>query len=169
MRKYLVVFGLMMVCAVPQMVWAMTEDEMYNAVYEAQAMSMLADLDGATQLCEKVLTEKPDFAPAWATRADIKLFRKDMDGALADAKKAIELDPENQEIALAYYVRATIALDMAAQPNEALEFINKAIDLSYADPQIDYYELRAQIYAQLGNQEAADADLAKVEELKRPE
>ncbi|MBI3855765.1 MAG: tetratricopeptide repeat protein [Planctomycetes bacterium] len=65
------------------------------AYYCAVAMTDLKDMNGALQYLDKALAKKPDHAKSLALRGDLKVKRKDLDGALADLSAAIEADPED--------------------------------------------------------------------------
>jgi tetratricopeptide (TPR) repeat protein len=53
------------------------------------------DWAAALAHCDGALAKAPRFAPAWGVRAWVRLNRHDVDGALADAEKMVDLDATN--------------------------------------------------------------------------
>ncbi len=141
-------------------------DDLRVLMTDARGALDAMQVEESIEFCDKAIELDPNFAEGYANRAIAKATKEDFDGALVDAKKAIELDPDSPKIHFAYYVRAAIALDQAAEPDKALEYINKAIALKDDDP--FSYELRASIYEKLGNTELAEKDYAKSESVAQP-
>lgn len=146
-------------------IFAATQDELTLMIYDARGAIGLGKYEDAMGLCDQALKSNPDSAEAYAVRSQAKFGLQDIDGALQDADKAIGLQPE-EYIDPAYYVRARIALEQAADPAEALGFIEKAIDIVEFEPVPEYFELRADIYKSMGKQDLADADLLKAKEIR---
>jgi tetratricopeptide (TPR) repeat protein len=146
-------------------IFAATQDELTLMMYDARGAIGLGKYEDAMGFCDQALKSGPNFAEAYAVRSQAKFSLKNIDGALEDANKAIELEPE-EYIDPAYYVRALIALEHAADPAQALEFIEKAIDIVEFEPVPEYFELRADIYKKMGKQDLADADLLKAKEIR---
>ncbi len=134
-------------------------DDLRVLMRDARGAITAMAAEDAVNFCDEALKLDPSFAEAYANRAEAKGMLKDLDGAMADAKKAIELTPDAKEINPAYYVRAILSLDYAAEAEKALEFINKAIELKGDEPL--YYDIRAEIHEKMGNTELAEADRDK--------
>lgn len=145
--------------------FAATEDELRVLMTDARGASEFGDFDNAMSFCDQAIEAKPDFAEAYALRAQAKAALNDMEGARTDAQKAVELAPDEQSIHPAYYVQAVLALDVDSKPDAALASITKAVDLTASKPVAEYYELRADIHKAMGNQSLADADMAKSDEI----
>jgi tetratricopeptide (TPR) repeat protein len=165
MRKIVLMLVMLGSLVFNQNVFAAVEDDLRGMLTDARGAILMGDFENALSFCDKAIETKADFAEAYAVRSEAKVYMKDSDGAMADAKKAIELAPEDKSIHAAYYVRAIIALDFAAEPDKALEFVNKAIELTSLEPVGEYYELRSDIHKAMGHQDLADADLSKVDEI----
>ncbi len=146
-------------------VFADQTDDLSTLMRDARGAIMVGDFNQAISFCDKAIETDANFAEAYANRAEARGMSEDIDGALDDAKKAIELSPDSADIHAAYYVRAIISFDYASEPEQALEFINKAIELKNDDPL--YYDFRGEIHDSLGNQDLGDADHAKAESLNQ--
>lgn len=80
-------------------------------------------------------------------------------GAARDFMKAIELRPDHSP----YHRRLGIVFQEAGQHEVALKHFNKAIELDSEDP--ENFNWRADCHEALGDQQAADADRAKMKTL----
>lgn len=162
MNKFFMII-LTLACLSVTPVFADQADDLRILMTDAKGAIMLGDVNEAISFCDQALAIDSNFAEAYALRAEAKGLAEDIDAALADANKAIELAPDSNKIHSAYYVRSVISLDYSSEPDQALEFMNKAIELKNDDP--FYYEFRGEIHTTLGNQDLADADFAKAESL----
>ncbi|HYB12987.1 MAG TPA: tetratricopeptide repeat protein [Myxococcota bacterium] len=59
------------------------------------ALLIGASPDEAQALIDEMIEKNPSYSPAWGRRAQFLLSKKDVDGALAAAQKAVELDPKD--------------------------------------------------------------------------
>ena len=110
------------------------------------------------------LAANPNSATAYMeiARDNITAFPKpyDLDKAISDITKAIELDPN---LAEAYALRALLYQHQLEQPYLAIEDLSKAIELNPNDK--DSYEQRAEIYKELGEYDLAQKDFDMTDEL----
>ena len=56
----------------------------------------LGDTEGALQILDLNTEMNPDHAPSYVMKSQIQVLTGDKEGALANAEKALELDPENE-------------------------------------------------------------------------
>jgi tetratricopeptide (TPR) repeat protein len=165
MKKNVLILAFVCCLVMSQTVFAAVEDDLRAMMTDARGASDFGEFDQVLAFCNQAIQIKSDFPEAYALRSQAKAALEDMDGAKADAQKAIELAPGDKSIHPAYYVQAVIAFDGSAEPARALEFISKAIELTSAAPLSEYYDLRAEIYKTMGKQDLADADQAKSDEI----
>lgn len=123
----------------------------------AVANSYAGNTDVALRLFDGALAEHPDDASLYAMRAECYLRKKDTVKALADANKAIELDPNKQSTA--YRIRGTIDL-MKNDAHAALKEFDKSVTIS--PNELFSLSLRAITNQKLGNTEDALTDVNKV-------
>ncbi|MBI4232745.1 tetratricopeptide repeat protein, partial [Candidatus Peregrinibacteria bacterium] len=124
-------------------------------LYKDSLQSQIDMAKGFTQQEES----EPENATGYINRATLKLTKNDIDGAIKDCDKAIELNPE---LPLAYFTRGTA---MAGLDNVkgALEDAEKSISLN---PDFGLgYILRGSVEYHLGKNKEALADLEKGLEL----
>jgi tetratricopeptide (TPR) repeat protein len=169
MKKYLMVLTVLGSLLFSNSIFAATEDELKMMTTEARGAIALGDDEKAISLCDEVLKLDPNFPSAYAARARAKLNLEDDAGALQDANRAVELSATYSATFIdpAYYVKAALLVldEQQTDLQPALEFITKAITLTQFTPVPAYYELRANIHKTMGNQERADADFAKMDEV----
>lgn len=83
----------------------------------------------------------PDYAKAYDARAEVKALLKDIDGSLADRRKAAELDPKNEDFST-----------KAAQAYLDHGFLNQAVemcDMTLAEDKKSLQALRIKVIASL--------------------
>lgn len=114
---------------------------------------------------DKIIAAHPDSAHAYFRRADSKYLLKDYPGAFADAKKVIELDPNNPTFAYVYYIQSLLLFDLDKNVDASFKSVDKAIALN--PKVIVFYSMRGFLNDQLGNKERADADFATARQLTR--
>ncbi|MBB4701987.1 tetratricopeptide repeat protein [Sphaerisporangium siamense] len=85
----------------------------------------------AREAFDAALASSPALVPAWAGRADLRYETGDLDGAVVDLSRAIELD----EGAALYFNRA-VALDGLGRRDEALADLRRAHELDPGDQDI---------------------------------
>lgn len=119
----------------------------------ANALLRRNDLPGATQAVEKAMAMQPDNAGNWYVNGTIKHVQGDLENAIKDYAKAIELLPDYQDARIA---RAGVLMDLH-QDQQATE------DLAYLrehypfDPKAAY--LHAVLLARNGQKEASIKEL----------
>jgi tetratricopeptide (TPR) repeat protein len=106
------------------------------------------------------ITERPRYAAAWSNRAAARVRMGDVNGAIADYNKAIELAPLDPEL---YFNRGN-ALVAAGQHDTAIADYNRALELNpaYARAQFN----RGTALALTGQRERAGADWARAIEIE---
>src|SRR5205814_7290966 len=102
---------------------------------------------------------KPKDAEGFVQRASARGFNGDMNGAIADFSRAIELDPKSTS---AYYHRGIARLEKA-EFDAAIGDLNRAIELSPNTS--DYYNDRGRAKLRKGDNDGAIADFTKAIEL----
>ena len=129
-----------------------------GAVYQA-----LGQMDAALADYNKAIELKPDNAEAYNNRGYCFAERGEYEKALADLQKSLQSAPEKAHTlhSLGYtYMNRGHAGDNAL----ALEAFTKAIQLDAAEAQ--FYQDRATVYRQMGEEALAQADEEKAEELR---
>jgi tetratricopeptide (TPR) repeat protein len=125
-----------------------------KAMQDGKYKAALAALDQA-------ITAAPGRADLYGLRARVNDERNDVDKALDDIKKMMELAPND---ATAYMIRAKI--NMGRQKfDEALADANAAIERAPKNP--DAYYLRSDVYNDMGKTAESKADEAKASSLER--
>ena len=102
---------------------------------------------------------KPKDAEGFVQRASARGFNGDMNGAIADFSRAIELDPKSTS---AYYHRGIARLEKA-EFDAAIGDLNRAIELSPNTS--DYYNDRGLAKLRKGDNDGAIADFTRAIEL----
>ncbi|TWT74232.1 tetratricopeptide repeat protein [Allorhodopirellula solitaria] len=118
-----------------------------RAVTQEDADKKLADLNAAIEA-------NPGNADALRQRAGAQLQAGDVERAVEDLQRVLELDPTNQQIAQET-VQQLVDLDRA---DDAVALLSKAIA---ASPSEGLYRLRAILYRMLEKEDEAFADLNK--------
>jgi len=142
------------------------------------SLLIIASPDEAKALIDEVIEKNPTYAPAHNRRADCLITKQDLDGALAAAQKAAELDPADPIAYVlegkTYDARMQLAETAHAQaggplPDNAL--YSSALAAAGANVPAALYAARASAHAAAGNAPAAmeDARLAMVHEPTRAE
>ena len=109
----------------------------------------------AADMFSDAIARNPRSAAAWNNRAAARLRLGDLNGAIADYNKAIELAPNDAEI---YYNRGN-GLVAAGQYQEAIADYTRAITLNPNSAKAIYN--RGTAYAMLGQRDAAQADWSR--------
>lgn len=112
------------------------------------------DLDKKMEDLNAAIQANPDYADALRERAGARLQAGEVDGAVEDLQRVLELDPTNQQIAQAT-VQQLVDMDRA---DDAVELLSKTIA---AKPSEGLYRLRAILYRMLEEDDKALADLNK--------
>jgi tetratricopeptide (TPR) repeat protein len=127
---------------------------------QVQALLVLAEIG-----CEsdayvlRLLEVAPQLSQAWFLRGQARARRGDVEGALADARRALELDPRDPEVRR-FVAGALLRL---GRLEVALASCDRLLALDPAD--VDAYLLRAQLYEQLGRTGEALRDYMRALEL----
>jgi tetratricopeptide (TPR) repeat protein len=128
-----------------------------------QAQKALQDgkYKAAVTALDQAIAAAPDRADLYGMRAKANDERNDVDKALADVKKMIELEPDS---AAGYIIRAKIHMG-AQKYDEALADANAAIEREPKNP--DAYYVRSDIYSEMGKEAESKADETKASSLDR--
>ena len=127
------------------------------AVYSNRgvARGINGDLAGAIADYTKAIELKPDHVAVYINRGTARSISGDMAGAIADYTKAIELKPD-----LAALLNSLCWIyALQRQADQALPYCERAVK---TDPQPQYLDSRALVYALLGNYPAAINDFQTV-------
>jgi predicted Zn-dependent protease len=156
------------IAALALMVWALAPnlpaaDTSGVDALVKQAQKALQDgkYKAAVTALDQAIAAAPDRADLYGMRAKANDERNDVDKALADAKKMIELEPNS---AAGYIVRAHIHMG-EQKYDDALADANAAIEHEPKNP--DAYYVRSDIYSEMGKQTESNADEAKAAALDR--
>jgi len=107
----------------------------------------------STNLLNDIIKKYPDRGFAYFARGNIRVNKKDVNGAYADYNKALELDPD---IPNAYHSRALLQYTLKQDPVAAMNDYNKAIELS---PEfITAYNDRGSLKYRMGDYQGALED-----------
>ena len=112
----------------------------------------LAELDEALRI-------EPDFLPALVMRANTLWMEYRFQPALADANRALELEPGHPE---AYAIKVKVLLDMDRRP-EAMRMVDQLVEESAADAR--GLATAASLYARLENLTKARTTIERAREI----
>ena len=112
----------------------------------------LAELDEALRI-------EPDFLPALVMRANTLWMEYRFQPALADANRALELQPGHPE---AYAIKVKVLLDMDRRP-EAMRMVDQLVEESAADAR--GLATAASLYARLENLTKARTTIERAREI----
>jgi tetratricopeptide (TPR) repeat protein len=122
----------------------------------ARVYYMQADLEKAESTLNLAIDKTPAYSVLWAERARVKSETNDLAGAIADSKKALELDPK----VYGHWIDYGNYLISSGDRKEARRAFSEAIKIS-PDNHLAYI-YRAGINDDLGNTDEAIADYTKV-------
>ena len=135
-----------------------------NVLYEkgARLFAETDDLNGADEALTQSITLNPEFAQAYALRAQVRTARdwQKLDPALADMERAIALEPGN---AWFHYYKGDLLADLE-RFDEAVAEVDKALRSgsgTFTSGVVIAYMKRAQVQREKGNIAAAIIDLDK--------
>lgn len=136
------------------------EREIISGLTDAALQLARNDREQAQGLIDSVVVRYPDDAFAYRARAIFYQTINDPENALVDISRSIELNPND---ASSHYARGSL-YDVAFNDNQAaLEDYNRAIELDPQNPA--FFNDRATVYGELGDQEAEMADYERALEL----
>ncbi len=121
------------IAAAIERVW-MESDSDTASLLMSRALSaqQAGHLPLALTLYDKVLTLAPDWAEAWDKRATTRFLGDDLQGAMADLQKALQLEPRH----FSALVAMGFILEKEGQERRALEAFRKALALNPQQPEI---------------------------------
>ncbi len=133
---------------------------------ERAALSLARGRPGdAARTYSEVLAQAPDDALAYAGRGDAYIQMEEYESAVGDFTRALARTAPTDRAALAdVYDRRGVALARLGRYTEAEADYSRAIDNDPADPVL--YRNRAAARLRDGDDEAAEADVRKAEELQ---
>lgn len=121
------------IAAAIERVW-MESDSDTASFLMARALSAqeAGHLPLALTLYDKVLTLAPDWAEAWDKRATTRFLGDDLQGAMADLEKTLQLEPRH----FSALVAMGFILEREGRDKHALEAFRKALALNPQQPEI---------------------------------
>jgi tetratricopeptide (TPR) repeat protein len=125
----------------------------------AQELAQKGELDKAKTELDKLIRLNPGIGVAYFLRGECKLLMADVDGALPDYNKAIQLSPPNASGLEKVYNSRGVALQLKGDNANAFFDFNRAIQINpnYGLP----YNGRGVIFEKRGKMELALADFNK--------
>ncbi len=129
--------------------------------WKAAAYDELGDVPAALEVLDGLLAAGAELPGAYHLRSQLRTLQEDYEGALADASRAVELEPEEPE----YYLQRGKVLSYLGEKSGGAERLAEALkDLTEAlrlDPSFaEAYNWRSLAYLQAGDdgRELADLD-----------
>jgi len=124
-------------------------------LFSVQTFVRIAVWQDSSTIIEDIIEHNPDLYIGYWMKGNLKRIQGDMQGALLDYSKAIQLSPDKDD---SYYNRANI-YDKLGDPKAAILDYNKAIQLN---PKLaDSYNNRGWAYFEIENIKAAIHDFDK--------
>ncbi len=111
------------------------------------------DLSTAEKAIERAVALRPDLPECFRMRAELREFKKDVEGALADLREAVKLDPRDAASRRSY----SLLLGRNGRGADALEQAEIALKLAPEDPRGRY--ARGAAYQSLGRMKDAAREL----------
>ena len=139
---------------------ALTPDDVEARYWKAVAYDEMGDLRSALAELDALVAAAEDYADAWNFRSQLRASRLDLDGALADVTRALELEAEAPEFHLQ---RGKVLSQIAEKPEwadragEAVTALTEALRLAPGLPEA--YEWRAYARLQAGDDRGELEDL----------
>ncbi len=112
---------------------------------EASRLFNNADYEGAKKSFLEIIKENKNFIDAYINLGRVMVRLNDLEGAAANFRKAIEMDPENENFKKEFdaltrrYIQEGIQLMQRQSNSAALEKFKQAISLNPDDPLAYYY------------------------------
>lgn len=139
---------------------ALLPDDAEAMYWKAAVYDELGDAPAALEVLDGLLAADPGLPGAYQLRSQLRTLQEDYDGALADASKAIELEPQASEH---YLQRGKVLSYLAEKPEgaarlpEAIKDLSEALKLNPAFAEA--YNWRSLAYLQAGEDKLELADL----------
>ena len=121
-------------------------------VNRGSAFAQSGNLQAALPDFTKGIELDPTFKQGFLMRSLLYYSTQQYDLAANDMKEAVKLTPNSDK----NHFECGMYFNLANKPNEALTFLNRAIELNNSNPQ--FYRERANSYLKLGNNAAAQND-----------
>jgi tetratricopeptide (TPR) repeat protein len=121
------------IAAAIQRVWLQSDSPTANLLMRRGVAAMEAQhLPLALTVFDRLLILQPNWAAAWEKRATTRLLGGDLDGAIADMRQVLKLEPRNFSVLAAL----GLALHRQGLDKEALAVLRKSLALDPQQPQI---------------------------------
>lgn len=114
-------------------IWLQSDSATANLLMTRGLAAMQAQhLPLALTVFDRLLVLQPNWAAAWQKRATTRLLGGDVDGAIADMRQVVKLDPRN----FATLAALGLALHREGLDKEALSILRKSLALDPQQPEI---------------------------------
>lgn len=123
---------------------------------QARRLAEQGDTDGALSAYGELIDVAPSFAPAYSNRANLLVVKGQLEDAVKDYSRAIELAPKDGDTWVLFLNRGSTRLALGENPRVALEDLNAAYSRKGPDPLV--LANRAAAYEALGKWESALRD-----------
>lgn len=120
------------------------------------------DLTNALAMYTKAISINENYADAYLMRANVLLEKGEVEDADKDSEWLMERAPEVEDVLL---LKAKVEIAKGELAN-ALSFYNKVIEQNPFS--IDGYRGRAELKQKTGDQQGAEEDLARLQEIEKP-
>jgi len=158
MRQILVTLALF--CCLLCLAKAAAAQEENPCTQAVQAANPQEQIELWTECLETPALDKKAQATVYSNRGNAKLAADDIEGAIVDFSKAVDLQPENAKLV---YNRA-LAFGQADKLNKAIEDLDRAIELN--PEMVPAYFNRGSARYNIGNYQGAADDFTEVLRLK---
>lgn len=149
MKKFLVISGVLFGLFNPVLA---ADSQKYQVISEIGALANNKNYLQALDKCMEALKKYPDEAELYYWSAVVKTKIGDINSAITDFNKAIELNPDNSSI----YVMRGVAKSDLGDNKGAIEDFDTALKINPKD--VSAYMMRACVKIEMGDMQGADAD-----------
>ncbi len=121
------------VAALIEKIWAQSDSDTAGLLMERAAAAMSTrQYPLALQLFDKIILLQPTWAEAWNNRATVRFLADDTDGAMADIKQVLQLEPRH----FGALVGAGVILRKEGFDKNALAAFRKALEINPQQPEL---------------------------------
>jgi tetratricopeptide (TPR) repeat protein len=121
------------VAAVIEKIWAQSDSDTAGLLMEHAAAAMLTrQYPLALQFFDKIILLQPTWAEAWNKRATLRFLADDLDGAMADIKQVLQLEPRH----FGALAGAGVILRKEGFDKSALVAFRKSLEINPQQPEL---------------------------------